>query len=116
MDQTRVGTFPQPLSARQSGRLLARTLAKCRSILQQSAGEFFSRIAQRLPRRHGASRLAWGFDAASAALHEIEMTMSILPKKNCRAGAPPAFDEFGNRCGCPTIIFPPVATSSGRRR
>src|ERR1700730_15928851 len=71
MDQTRAGTFPQPLSARQSGRLLARALAKCRSILQQLACEFLGRIAQRLPRRRGAPRLAWGFDAASAAQEVI---------------------------------------------
>jgi hypothetical protein len=24
---------------------------------------------------------------------------------NCRAGAPPASFETGNRCGCPTIVL-----------
>src|SRR6516165_3273904 len=67
MDQTGLGSLSNALSANQSGGLLARALAKCRSKLQQPTREFVGRIAAGLPRRHCQSGLAGQSDPARVA-------------------------------------------------
>src|SRR5579864_787304 len=64
MDQARSGNVSDPLSANQSGDLLARTLAKRRSVVQQFAREFFGGIVASLQGWHRQSGLAGEFDPA----------------------------------------------------
>src|SRR5438105_15756566 len=70
VDQTRPRSFSYPVSAHQSGCLLARALAKSRSVVQQLARQFFGRIIECVSRRRSESRLVRQFD--SAGYSEVE--------------------------------------------
>src|SRR5882724_7905713 len=67
VDQTRSGPVSHPLSADQSGALLARALAKRRRFLQQSPREFFCGIAPSVSLGSRPSRLAGRSNSARFA-------------------------------------------------
>src|SRR4051812_27827686 len=98
MDPARARPVSHALPALEGGGVLARTLAKSRSILQQPPRELIDRIAQRLSRRRGQWRLVRGFDPA-AATEKIDVCRAVALAKADRS-----YDFFSGSFFCRSRI------------